>query len=102
MKERYNQKANFFIERMNKGEDKDILIADLIDTLDDTEREEGLFISTEKERIKLLGENLELKKELGKLRAVRDLMKSAEIYGYQDLLPKDISNSNTKIKEMGE
>jgi small-conductance mechanosensitive channel len=86
MKKKYNQKASFFIEKMNKGENKDILIVDLIDTLDDTEREANLLISTEVDRIKLLNENLELKKELGKLRAVRDLMKSAEIYGYQDLV----------------
>jgi len=79
------KKADYFIQRMNNNENKDILIIDLIETLNEMEIERRLFDQTEKERMRLLNQNNLLKTEIGKLSAVRILMERAEIYGYEDI-----------------
>jgi 23S rRNA A1618 N6-methylase RlmF len=50
------------------------------------ESSEKLLKNTEKDRINLLKENQELKKEIGKLAFVKELLEKAEVYGYQDII----------------
>jgi len=79
-------KVDKLVEEMNKGGDVSGLLVKAIESLEYYEKEWERFESTEKHRMNLLEENESLKKELGKLIVVKNLMDSAEIYGYQDLL----------------
>ena len=79
-------------EKDFEGLTKEETIENLKNLWERTKIELIRFEGTEKERLSLLNENIFLKKELGKLYAIKNLMERAEVYGYEDLLPKEIKD----------
>ena len=74
------------IRKMNEGKDTSLLLVESIEIIQELEKSLKLLDSTERNRIILLKENIELKKKLGEFVVVDKLMKSAGVYGYLDLL----------------
>jgi len=70
---------------MNK-EDMIVNMKCALDKIDKFEKTEELLVATEKARLELLNENLEMKKQLGQFKTVKNLMDSAGVYGYTDLI----------------
>ncbi len=73
-------------EGMNNGEDTSILLVRAIELLESYERKFYRLIASEKDKLRILDENNELKMKIGEFVVVKNLMNSAKQYGYADLI----------------
>ena len=82
-----------FVENHIKNDYSDLSKEDLIENIKNAvsnisrlEKENKLLNATEKERLRLLNENLELKSKLGVLYLIKNLLDNVKCYYYNDLI----------------
>ena len=90
MKHELLNKYKSLFKDFNALSKEDIItnLEQLLIQMESLEEENKLLAITEKNRIILLKENINLKEEIGLLCTIKALMDNAKVYGYRDLFMK--------------